>query len=89
VHQKELARCEEELVLETQNNTEKVNIMTVLREENNILRTLLDIQNKNYAKWANPNALNLSYDIEKLRGIEKSLLDQIEVGNSPKLISDP
>ncbi|XP_017043934.1 cilia- and flagella-associated protein 44 [Drosophila ficusphila] len=76
--QKELSRCEEELVLETQNNTEKVNIMTVLREEKNFLCTLLDIQNRNFAKWSNPNALNLSYDIEKLRGIEKSLLNQIE-----------
>jgi len=54
--------------------------MTVLREENNILRSLLDIQNRNYAKWSNPNVLNLSYDIEKLRGIEKSLMEQIEVG---------
>ncbi|KAH8249465.1 hypothetical protein KR032_009855 [Drosophila birchii] len=76
--EKELSRCEETLVMETQNNTEKVNIMTVLREEKNLLSTLLDIQDRNYAKWANPNVLNLSYDIEKLRGIETSLLQQIE-----------
>ncbi|KAH8410145.1 hypothetical protein KR009_006835, partial [Drosophila setifemur] len=76
--QKELSRCEEELVMETQNNTEKVNIMTVLREEKNILSTLLEVQERNYAKWSNPNVLNLSYDIEKLRGIETTLLQQIE-----------
>ncbi|KAH8333140.1 hypothetical protein KR074_006765, partial [Drosophila pseudoananassae] len=76
--EKELSRCEEEFVLETQNNTEKLNIMTVLREEKNILCSLLDIQDKNMAKWSNPNVLNLSYDIEKLMGIEKSLLQQIE-----------
>ncbi|XP_020806019.1 uncharacterized protein LOC110182328 [Drosophila serrata] len=76
--QKELARCEETLIMETQNNTEKLNIMTVLREEKNILSTLLDIQDRNYAKWTSPSVLNLTYDIEKLRGIENSLLQQIE-----------
>ncbi|XP_034669320.1 cilia- and flagella-associated protein 44 [Drosophila subobscura] len=76
--QRELSRCEEELIQETQNNTEKLNILTVLREEKNILGIILDIQERNYAKWTRPQVLNLSYDIEKLMGIEKSLLQQIE-----------
>lgn len=65
---------------ETQNNTEKVNIQTVLREQKIVLDVLLDIQERNYNKWANPQVLNLSYDIEKLMGIDNQLLQQIEVG---------
>ncbi|TDG46464.1 hypothetical protein AWZ03_007120 [Drosophila navojoa] len=74
----ELSRCEEELVQETQNNTEKVNIQTVLREQKNVLDVLLDVQERNYNKWANPQVLNLQYDIEKLMGIDTQLLQQIE-----------
>ncbi|EDW71227.1 cilia- and flagella-associated protein 44 isoform X2 [Drosophila virilis] len=74
----ELSRCEEELVQETQNNTEKVNIKTVLLEQKNVLDVLLDNQERNYSKWANPQVLNLSYDIEKLMGIDNQLLQQIE-----------
>ncbi|KAL7741509.1 hypothetical protein ACLKA6_000823 [Drosophila palustris] len=74
----ELSRCEEQLVQETQNNTEKLNIQTVLLEQKNVLDSLLDVQERNYAKWANPQVLNLSYDIEKLIGIENALLQQIE-----------
>jgi len=66
-------------VQETQNNTEKLNIQTVLLEQKNVLDSLLDVQERNYAKWANPQVLNLSYDIEKLIGIENALLQQIEV----------
>lgn len=65
---------------ETQNNTEKVNIQTVLREQKNVLDVLLDVQERNYNKWANPQVLNLQYDIEKLMGIDSQLLQQIEVG---------
>lgn len=47
---------------------------------------LLDVQHRNYAKWANPQVLNLSYDIEKLMGIDNALRDQIEVRDSMDLI---
>ncbi|XP_068141565.1 cilia- and flagella-associated protein 44 [Drosophila tropicalis] len=76
--QRELSACEEELVQETQNNTEKLNILTVLREEKNMLDVILDTQERNYAKWTKPCTLNLSFDIEKLMRIDKQLLEQIE-----------
>lgn len=80
--QLELSRCEELLVQETQNNTEKLNIERVLREEKNMLDYVLDVQRRNYDKWANPQVLNLSYDIEKLMGIDNALQDQIEVSEA-------
>lgn len=67
---------------ETQNNTEKLNIERVLREEKNMLDYMLDVQRRNYDKWANPQVLNLSYDIEKLMGIDNALQDQIEVSEA-------
>ncbi|XP_062127425.1 cilia- and flagella-associated protein 44 [Drosophila sulfurigaster albostrigata] len=74
----ELSRCEEQMVQETQTNTEKVNLQTVLLEQKNVLDNILDVQERNYEKWANPQVLNLNYDIEKLMGIENALLQQIE-----------
>lgn len=77
--QLELSRCDELLVQETQNNTEKLNIERVLREQKNMMDVLLDVQSSKYAKWAHPQVLNLSYDIEKLMGTDNALRDQIEV----------
>ncbi|KAH8293138.1 hypothetical protein KR044_006149, partial [Drosophila immigrans] len=74
----ELSRCEEQLVQETQTNTEKLNMQTVLLEQKNVMDNILDVQDRNYAKWAKPHGLNLNYDIEKLMGIENGLLQQIE-----------
>lgn len=58
----------------------------MLLDQKNVLDVLLDNQERNYCKWANPQVLNLSYDIEKLMGIDKQLLQQIEV-RSPKHLS--
>lgn len=85
--QLELSRCEELLVQETQNNTEKLNIERVLREEKNLMDYLLDVQHRNYDKWANPQVLNLSYDIEKLMGIDNALQDQIEVSGASVILN--
>lgn len=86
--QLELSRCDELLVQETQNNTEKLNIERVLREQKNMMDVLLDVQNSKYDKWAHPQVLNLmklSYDIEKLIGTDNALRDQIEVCGSLSL----
>ncbi|XP_030383032.1 cilia- and flagella-associated protein 44 [Scaptodrosophila lebanonensis] len=76
--QRELMRCEEELIHETQVNAEKRNILAALREEKNVLDVVLDAQERNHEKWTKPNTLNLSYDIEKLVDIDNQMQRQIE-----------
>lgn len=65
--------------METQKNSDKLNILTVLREENLFLEQILINQEKNYEKWSKSPNLNLDRDIEKLLVIERSQKEQVKV----------
>lgn len=69
----------EELIVETQKNSDKLNILAVLTEENSFLEKVLINQEKNYEKWLKPPNLNLDRDIEKLLVIDREQKEQIKV----------
>ncbi|KAM7351532.1 cilia- and flagella-associated protein 44 isoform 2-T2 [Cochliomyia hominivorax] len=75
---KELALAQEELIVETQKNSDKLNILSVLTEENTFLEKVLIDQEKNYEKWLKPPNLNFDRDIEKLLVIDREQKEQIK-----------
>ncbi|XP_046809374.1 cilia- and flagella-associated protein 44 [Lucilia cuprina] len=75
---KELALAQDELIVETQRNSDKLNILAVLTEENSYLEKVLINQEKNYEKWLKPPNLNLDRDIEKLMVIDREQKKQIK-----------
>lgn len=78
--------AQEELIVETQKNSDKLNILAVLTEENSFLEKVLINQEKNYEKWLKPPNLNLDRDIEKLLVIDREQKEQIKVRGLHKYI---
>ncbi|CAD7000651.1 unnamed protein product [Ceratitis capitata] len=74
----ELANLEEELIRETKMHSEKLNILTVLHEERNVLYSILKAQEKNFERWMQPHKINLDRDVEKLTQIHKEQKETIE-----------
>lgn len=60
-------------------HSEKLNILTVLHEERNVLYSILKAQEKNFERWMQPHKINLDRDVEKLTQIHKEQKETIEV----------
>lgn len=75
----ELHKLEEELVIETQLNSQKLNVIAVLQDESNYLNEILVAQERDFEKSLRPHRLNLDRDLEKLTAIDKHQKDQIQV----------